>query len=139
MCRYSKAAVRVRIPHCPERLFFFSLFYSGRKTKFLFCTLMPKTRCDATTRVKSVCVEGGVKRLPMAGCQATTAWSDSNNFKILLVGAILLLIGEWGGGTSAGGRPLRPNLYVRSQQLVCTITAAQKPKFHVWCCGVGPA
>ena len=42
MYRYSKVAVRVRIPYCSERLFFFALFYSGRKTKFLFCTLMPK-------------------------------------------------------------------------------------------------
>ena len=40
----------------------------------------------------------------------------NSNFKILLVGAVLLLIGEWGGGTSAGARPLRPSLCVRSQQ-----------------------
>ena len=26
------------------------------------------------------------------------------------------MIGEWGGGTSAGARPLRPSLCVRSQQ-----------------------
>ena len=71
---------------------------------------MPKTRCDATTRVKSVCAEGGVKRQPMAGCQATTAWSDSKDAAAARIGvsegyvhaAIVCYVGGFVGGGAQG-------------------------------------
>ena len=120
MYQYSKVAVRVRIPHCSERLFFFALFYSGRKTKFLFCTLMPKKQVRRYDQNGAVVCRGGICDGPRSNARppprdptrktqlrlAKTCVNGLfmlNTFLLLEVGVGGGFVGHWSGHFVGGG------------------------------------
>ena len=120
MYRYSKVAVRVRIPYCSERLFFFALFYSGRKTKFLFCTLMPKKQVRRYDQSEVGVCRGGIRDGPRSNARppprdptrktqlrlAKTCVNGLfmlNTFLLFEVGVGGGFVGHWSGHFVGGG------------------------------------
>ena len=120
MYRYSKVAVRVRIPYFPEHLFFFALFYSGRKTKFLFCTLMPKKQVRRYDQNGAGVCRGVIRDGPRSNARPpprdptrkTQLWLAKSCVKGLSMLSTLLLfevgvgggfVGHWSGHFVGGG------------------------------------